>query len=340
MKIPLAILLVGLHSLALLPNARGQDEAMTKARASFFQGVELYKEGSFEAALAEFQKAYQITPAYRVLYNIAQAYFELHDYANSYKTLNNYAQQGGTDLSTARRAQIDELNQKLEKRIAHLEIVCGVNDADIRVDDISVGKSPLAAPVLVNAGPRRISAIKSGYPIAARIITLAGGDQGKVRMELTALPEVQPGKFATAPRETSEPAKQTHPTLVSTLPAHAEQRTSWPRKLLIVSLSTAGVCAVATGISGWQLLQAKSDFDREVAKTPYSKPVADSARSRAMTYQYLTYGFGATMLISSGAALYLALTSDEESGQGKRSNTKHSIALLPAVNGLLLHGAW
>jgi hypothetical protein len=102
----------------------------------------------------------------------------------------------------------------------------------------------------------------------------------------------------------------------------------------------AGGCAVATGLSGWQLLVAKGDFDREVAKTPYSKPVADSARSRAMTYQYLTYGFGAATLISSGAALYLALTGDDDSGQRRRSNAKHSIAVVPAVNGLVLPGVW
>jgi hypothetical protein len=207
MKTALSILSFGLLSLTSLSNATGQEDATEKARASFHEGVGLYKEGSFEAALAEFQKTYQISPTYRVLYNIAQTYFGLHDYVNSYTTLKEYVQQGGDDISPTRRTQVDDLNRKLEKRIAHLDIEFNVNDADIRVDDISVGKSPLASPVLINAGPRRISVIKPGYPIAARIITLAGADRGKVRMEITALPEVQPSKLATAAAPTPAVAK-------------------------------------------------------------------------------------------------------------------------------------
>ena len=49
-----------------------------KARASFQQGVDLFHEGNFEAALAEFRKAYATAPSYRLLYNIAQAYYEIH----------------------------------------------------------------------------------------------------------------------------------------------------------------------------------------------------------------------------------------------------------------------
>jgi hypothetical protein len=67
------------------------------------------------------------------------------------------------------------------------------------------------------------------------------------------------------------------------------------------------------------MLAAKNDFDREVAKTPYSKSVADGARSRAMADQALTWGFGAATLASGGIALYLALTGNGDSGQRNRA---------------------
>jgi len=335
MKKSLSLLCFGLLSLSSLSNAIGQEDTTERARASFHDGVDLYKEGSFEAALAEFQKAYQISPSYRVLYNIAQVYLELHDYVNSFVNLKDYVRQGGDEIPASRRAQVDDLNRKLEKRIAYVEIVCTVNDADIRVDDISVGKSPLASPVLVNAGPRKISAVKSGYPVAARMITVAGGEWSKVRMELTTPLEVETSNLATAPKATAAASKPAPPTL-----NEAEPRTSSSRKWLIVGLSVAGGCAVATGISGWQMFTAKSDFDSEVSKTPYSKSVANSARSRAITYEYLTYGLGAAALLSGGAALYLALTGDGESGQRRRTNAHRSIGVAPAVNGVVLHGVW
>jgi len=335
MKTALSILSFGLLSIASLPNAIGQEDATEQARASFHEGVELFKEGSFEAALAEFQKANQLSPSYRVLYNIAQTYFELHDYVNSYTTLKDYLQQGGDEIPAARRTQVDELNERLEKRIAYLEITCNLSDADIRVDDISVGKSPLASPVLVNAGPRRLSAVKPGYPVAARIITVAGTDRSKVKLEIVTPLDGEPSNPATETTATPAVAKPASPRL-----RDAEPRTPVSRKWLVVSLSVAGGCAVVTGISGWQMLAAKNDFDSEVAKTPYSKPVADSARSRALTYQALTWGFGAATLASGGLALYLALTGDGDSGQGNRAKAQRSIAVVPGVNGLVLHGVW
>ena len=335
MKTSISVLSFGLLTFASLSTARGQEDSTEKARASFYEGVELYKEGSLEAALAEFQKAYQISPTYRVLYNIAQVYFELHDYVNSYVNLKDYVQQGGEEIPAPRRAQVEDLSRKLKKRIAYLDIVCTVNDADIRVDDISVGKSPLTSAVLVNAGPRKISAVKPGYPVAARIITMAGAERSTVRMELTPPIDVGARRLSTAPIATPAVSKPAPSTL-----SEAEPRTRSSRKWLIISLSVAGGCAVATGISGWQMFAAKSDFDSAVAKTPYSKPAADSARSRAMTYQYLTYGFGAAALISGGTALYLALTGTGELGQRKRTNAQRSIVVAPAVNGLVLHGVW
>jgi tetratricopeptide (TPR) repeat protein len=335
MKTALFIFSFGLLSFASLSNATGQEDATEQARASFHEGVELYKEGSFETALAEFQKANQISSSYRVLYNIAQTYFELHDYVNSYTTLKEYLQQGGNEIPAARQTQVDELNRKLEKRIAYLEIACNLNDADIRVDDISVGKSPLASPVLVNAGPRRISAVRPGYPVAARIITVAGTERSKVKLEIVTPLEVQPNNLATATTAAAVVAKPALPGL-----GEAGPQTLSSRKWLIVSLSAAGGCAVATGIFGWRMLVAKNDFDREVAKTPYSKSVADGARSRAMADQALTWGFGAATLVSGGIALYLALTGNGDSGQRKRASTQRSIAVVPAVNGLILQGAW
>jgi len=336
MKTALSILSFGLLSFASLSNATGQEDAIEQARASFHEGVELYKEGSFEAALAEFQKANQISPSYRVLYNIAQTYFEIRDYVNSFTTLKDYLQQGGDEIPAARRTQVDELNRKLKKRIAYLEIDCDLNDADIRVDDISVGKSPLASPVLVNAGPRRISAVKAGYPVTARIVTLAGTDRSNVKLEIATLMEGSPSKLATAPTAMPAVAKPAPAWLLDAKP----QTVSSPRKWLIISLSVAGVCAVATGISGWQMLAAKNNFDREVAKTPYRQPVADSARSRAMTYQALTWGFGAATLASGSIGLYLALAGHRDSGQQRRAKAQHSIAVVPAPSGLILHGVW
>lgn len=319
---------LALSCLAWSSRATAQDDATEKARARFFQGVELYKEGSFEAALAEFKQAYQLNPSYRVLYNVAQTHFELHDYANSYLALKEYVQLGGDDLSTNRRAQVDELFQKLEKRIARLEVDCNVDGADIRVDEISAGLSPLPLPILVNAGPRRVSAIKAGYPVAAQVVTVAGGEQIALKLEMVAI---------NPPRATNSPGSST------LAPAPAQSPESDPpkktrRRFLGASLVAASTCALATGVFGWLLLNAKSDFDVEVSKTPYNRSKAEDIRSKALTYQYLTDGFGIAALLSGGAALYLILSDSSNPAQPKHPG--QTVAVAPSAGGLVVYGRW
>jgi tetratricopeptide (TPR) repeat protein len=322
------LLVVGLLALTSAAAAAEGDGAVDKARASFFQGVELFKEGSFEAALVEFQKAYQTSPSYRILYNIAQTQFELRDYAAAYGTAKDYLEQGGGELPAARRADVEELLRKLEKRVALVTITCNVNDADLRIDDISVGKSPLAAPVLVNAGPRKLSAVRPGYAVTTRVVSVGGGEQATVRLDLVAPIELLTSKPTVAP-----------PPPFTVVPEASERPAGRSRAGLITSLSVASGCAIATGVFGWQMLLAKSDFDHEVAKTPYDRAAVDRARSRALTYQYLTDGFAAATLLASGVALYLVF-SDDGAAQRSRGKTKHALLLAPAGAGMVLHGAW
>lgn len=321
MKRNVSTLIIGLlfllTSSAMAAAPADNSSALEKARASFHHGVQLYGEGSFEAALAEFRKAYQLSPNYRLLYNIAQAYFDLHDYVNSAKNLKQYVQEGGNDLSPTRRSDVNELNQKLEERIAYLDIACNVDGADIRVDDISVGVSPLPGPVPVNAGPRRISVVKPGYTVAARMVTVVGREKSKVTVDIAASAQDGTGFAGSIQRESGQRA----PVRVG----------------LITSAVVAGGCAIATGVFGALAWQARGDFNNELDKVFNSKGNVDSARTRMKTYAYLTDAFGAATLISGGAVLYFLLT---DTGSKKTSKGRASVALAPTVGGMLLHGQW
>jgi Tfp pilus assembly protein PilF len=48
------------------------DDAAEAAKQHFNRGVASYRDGDFDAALAEFEKAYETRPDYRVLYNLGQ----------------------------------------------------------------------------------------------------------------------------------------------------------------------------------------------------------------------------------------------------------------------------
>jgi len=307
-----------------LAGSSDSSTALEKARISFRQGVHLYNEGSFEAALAEFRKAYQLSPNYRLLYNIALTYFDIHDYVSSIKNLKQYVQEGGTDLTPERRRQVSELTQKLEERIASIEIDCNIDGADIRVDDMYVGVSPLSYPVLVNAGPRRIMAVKPGYSVAARVVTVGGKEKAKVDLEIAPL-----AKDSVADR-----GRGTAATLTG---AKAAPPKSPARVALITTGVVAGGCAIATTVFGFLALDAKTNFNNELLKIPNTKDNIDSARSKMKTYARLTDAFGAATLVSGGVALYLLLS---DSTPKAKTEKKTSVALYPALGGLSLQGAW
>ena len=110
---------------------------------------------------------------------------------------------------------------------------------------------------------------------------------------------------------------------------------------LRAGLITSGVVttgfAIATGVFGVMALNAKSDFNKQLAKIRNSKDNVDSARSTMKTYAHLTDAFGAATLISGGVAMYFLLS---DPAPKKLSETKRSLALAPTVGGLLLHGEW
>ena len=170
-------------------SSAAEDTGSVKAGIRFQQAVELYREGSYEGALAEFRKAYQISPSYRVLYNIAQTQYALHDFVSAYRSLKQYVAEGGAEIPADRRAQVDDMSAKLAERIARLQIGADADGADIRIDDVSVGKSPLEEAILVNVGTHKVSAVKAGSPEAVRVITVAGKETLKVGLHLDA-PEV------------------------------------------------------------------------------------------------------------------------------------------------------
>ena len=318
------------------PRAK-EDADSAKAAARFQQGVELYREGSYEGALAEFRKAYQISPSYRVLYNIAQAQYALHDFVGAYRSLVQYLGEGGGEIAADRRAQVDEMSARLAERIAHLEISTNVTGADIRVDDVSVGTSPLPGPVPVNVGPRRVRAVKVGAPVAARMLTVAGKEHMRVDLH------IDEPVAASARVESGAAPRSPLPTTIAptgALVLRAEAPTAPSRAGLMVSLSTTAVLAVATGVCGYLALGAQKDLKNQLNVYPNTKARIEDARTKSKNYGYVTDALGAATIISGGMALYFALSHGGAPQKAKSRNTDVSVVLAPTVGGMVLQGSF
>lgn len=178
-----AFVLSAVAALVVLGPATARADAEDDARARVKRGLELYDEGEYRLALAELERAYEIVPSYKVLYNIGQIHIQLGEYARAQRALRKYLDDGKDDLGAERRAEVDKDLAMLAGRVAVVTVLVNVPDAEVMVNDRPAGRGAVAKTA-VDAGSVRIVITKPGYESQTRAVSVAGGDETVVRIEL------------------------------------------------------------------------------------------------------------------------------------------------------------
>jgi hypothetical protein len=157
---------------------------VTEAHRRFQRATELFEESNLAGALAEFRRAYALAPNYKVLFNIGQLCFLLQDYPCAFTSFSRYLAEGGTELPAERREEVQRDVNRLQTRVAKLRIVADRPGAEVTIDDIAIGKTPLAEPVLVAAGRPRLRVTLAGYAPVSRMVEVAGMETTDVNVDL------------------------------------------------------------------------------------------------------------------------------------------------------------
>lgn len=271
-------------------------EVMLQAKQRFDRGFELYEEGEYSLALIEFNRAYELVPNYRVLYNIGQVCIQLGQYANAKRALTEYRDKGGDALSPERRAAVAKDLEMLERRTAFLMITSNVAGAEVLVDDVVVGKTPLDAALLVDAGVHRVTLRRQGYQQRITRVTLAGGDEQTVPVQLDAIPE---GRQTIVVRERP-----------------AENDTF--QNLMIAGWATTGALAagaIVTGIMGAGEAKELEDLRKsDPRNVPDLSERLEDTRSSASSLLLASDVFSGAAVIVGGLSLWLTLSPPEEKG--------------------------
>lgn len=159
-------------------------DKVAEARSHYEQGIKLYDAKDYDAARAEFERAYAIAPTYRILYNIALVQRRKSDYVGALQNFELYLSEGASSIPDVRKKQVDQEIAELRELVAKVTVTTNVPDAEILVDDVVVGKAPLKGPILVNPGRRKIGAALKGRIPAAKVIEVVGKDSAAVTLEL------------------------------------------------------------------------------------------------------------------------------------------------------------
>lgn len=273
-----------------------RDAKVEEARKHFGQGLKLYKDGDFDAALVQFERAHSIKPNYKVLYNIAQCHFELRQYVEARDALARYLKDGEGNVDAERRAAVEADLAELQRRIAHLTLQVNVDGATVYVDGKRVGLTPLGAPVDVSEGQRTISIEARDRGSRQRVVRVAGGEQQVIEVEFE--------------------APKTPTTSAVTPPSSRDVR---PRRGLGAGFWVSGIGALAlgagAGVTGYLTLSAQSDRDDDLKRPGVTREELDDARQKTKTLALTTDLLAGGALVCAGIATVLFITHDSGESQ-------------------------
>jgi Tetratricopeptide repeat len=301
-RVLLPVLLCSAVSVSVpMGTARAEEQnAQAEGRSHFRRGVDFFKEGDFRAALVEFKRAYEIAPNYKLLYNLAQTSLELQDYASALRSFERYLSDGGRDVAATRRAQVEAEIEKLRRRVARIEVTTNVSDAEVFVDDVSVGRTPLPGPLAVSAGRRKISALKGGLT-AMRVVEVVGGDSTVVSLEIVE-PSASVPVASARPSEASRPSGGLQSSLVPS-PVRAAPEAPSRNARLWIGITVTGALAAGTVATGILALSAKKDFDNAVGRYGVDPQTVSDERSKTRALALVTDLLGGATIVVGGVTI-------------------------------------
>jgi tetratricopeptide (TPR) repeat protein len=283
-------------ALGAAPALAQGDTPAVGASKHFQRAVELYNDGDFRGALVEFKKAYTLLPRAAVLYDIGQTEYQLQEYAPALKDLERFLSETGPNA--AHRSDVQETVQVLRGRVGKIALTSDRSGCDITVDDQPAGSTPLAEPVLVSIGRRRV-AVACSWQRAVRDVDVSAGETVAVDLKVGPPPSAQ------------SPAPPAGTLVSSPLDPFAHRAS---RRTLVASWVVTGLLLGATGgVYAAAVVQAHKVDDLRNSY-PVTAQTFDDRLQVASRLALIGDVLAVTTVVAAGVSTYLSFTSREEPG--------------------------
>jgi hypothetical protein len=282
---------------------------MREAKERYGRGLKLFADKDYEAARIEFKKAYELVPSFKILYNIGVCDANRNDYVGAIENLQKYVAQGGTEVPADRRAEVESLLKDIRPRVGHIMVTSEVNGAVVAVDDVQVGTTPLAQPLEVNPGMRKVTVSKPGYIPQTQAITVAGSETDNIALNIQPTITIKKGV------------------------------SPWP----FVLWGTTAALAIGAGITGYLAIKNSDDLSTMDGQPPpagvdaatYAKQL-ESKRSDMRTFSIIADTLtGAAVVVGAVALVVTVVTFGKHHKEGGES-----MSLVVRPGGLGLAGTF
>jgi hypothetical protein len=151
----------------------------------FDRGLRLFNDGDNAGAMLEFKRAYELSGERSILVNVGLVYAEMGRPVDAVAALDQVLQQP-SGISEAQLGQARRVRDELAARIGRLLVTTNV-PAQIEIDNLAVGRSPMGAPISVSSGIRLLGVVAPGHVPIRQEVSVTGGQQTDVAIELLPL---------------------------------------------------------------------------------------------------------------------------------------------------------
>jgi hypothetical protein len=165
----IGLVVAAVFGTAGMPTAHAAD---SQEEAALRRGLDLRENGNDEAALAEFQRAYDLHQSGRARAQMALAEQALGHWVEAESHLGEALQHTREPWITRNTALLEQALIDIREHLGSMELTGGQPGAEVRINGRVVGNLPLGGPVRVEAGSVAVEVRAAGYLPVVRTISV------------------------------------------------------------------------------------------------------------------------------------------------------------------------
>lgn len=147
-------------------------------------GIKLYQDGNYLAALVEFRAAYDARPKASPLVNIALCYKAKFNYPKAIETLETALARHGDTMDASDKQAAEGAIADMRALLAYASVELTPKQATLLVDGEEQAPGAADKPIPLGPGAHQIAARADGYAPSEQLVTVASGEHPKVKLAL------------------------------------------------------------------------------------------------------------------------------------------------------------
>ncbi len=307
------------------PSKAPSDAALAEAALLYETGFAASREGSWERARASLLAAWKTAHHEQIAVNLGQAELKTGHYRDAAEHLSFFLREA-KEAGEADRRAAEEMFKEARAKVGALRVAVEPVGAEVLVDNVSLGKAPLADVVFVDPGAHVITARQAGFVTAKADYKLDAGGTEEVSLRLARMN--QEGLSPSPPTD-----------VLSTPPPRADVIETGPKWWWIAAgvTGTAALAGVGTGLALMSNSRAAASYEN-------GEPIANEDRFNELQAQKSAFGFASLgTFIAAGAVggvtLYYVLKSHRPEPK-PTVGVQASAFVGPGSGGAWIRGAW